>query len=320
MTQENSFLKKELEESLKRSDSVDVVAVSPIQTEAIDSQGVWHPGVFNSFSEEVAYGGSTKHFKKGIGMDPDAKDLGLLRESDRLAHSMAEKWIPARFLIKLLRDIDPSADPHNIIKTQLTHSKNIVCVDDSFVQLTPEEKIRHTLETDGLITNIAGQVLYITAADCTPIAIYDPVHNAIGLFHSGWKGTVQHIATEGIKKMAEQYGTRAEDIRISIGPSVNPDDYEVDTVVYNKFVESFSPEELKLIFKEKGDGKYLLNVPKAIELDLHKAGVVDDHIETSSYTTTGNNDTFPSARVGGGIGNIDAAVCLFVLRKKKEKE
>ena len=45
-------------------------------------------------------------------------------------------------------------------------------------------------DIDGMITDEPGVVLATFYADCVPLYFVDPVHRAIGLSHSGWRGTV----------------------------------------------------------------------------------------------------------------------------------
>ena len=48
----------------------------------------------------------------------------------------------------------------------------------------------------------------------------DPVHKAIGLSHSGWRGTVGKIGQITLQRMAEEYGTDPADVIAAIGPSI----------------------------------------------------------------------------------------------------
>ncbi len=48
-------------------------------------------------------------------------------------------------------------------------------------------------------------------ADCVPLYFVDPVRKAIGLSHSGWRGTVGRIGQITVEKMTQEYGTRPED-------------------------------------------------------------------------------------------------------------
>lgn len=287
------------------------------QAETIDEEGVWRPGIFQRFSEDLNYGGSTENFKQGMRLEPKGVHLKLLANVERLGKSLKEKMLPSRFLIKLLRQIDPNADPHDVIKTQLQHTANVVTVDEDFLKLSPEERIKATLATDGLITNIESHPLYITAGDCAPVAIFDPENRAIGLFHSGWKGTADLISIVGIKNMIEKYGSNPEDLVVSIGPSIAAEDYEVDETVRNKFEENYSPEEISILFtSHPQEGKFFLNVPLAIKIKLLQAGVREENIEISGHSTFKEGSVFPSARKAKGVQNIDASIFLMSLAKR----
>ncbi len=67
-------------------------------------------------------------------------------------------------------------------------------------------------DVDGMITNVPGIVLVTSYADCVPLYFVDPVRKAIGLSHSGWKGTVGHIGQKTVWKMHEVYGSEPKDI------------------------------------------------------------------------------------------------------------
>ena len=73
---------------------------------------------------------------------------------------------------------------------------------------------------DGLVTNEPGVALVCFAADCTPVLLYDPVARAVGAVHSGWRGTAQGIAARAVERMGALYGSRPENIRAAIGPSI----------------------------------------------------------------------------------------------------
>lgn len=81
---------------------------------------------------------------------------------------------------------------------------------------------------DGLITADCGVVLAIYVADCGAIWLADRRSGAIGLLHSGKKGTVGGILGNALACMAERFDTRAEDVTAVLGPCIRPPDYEVD--------------------------------------------------------------------------------------------
>jgi polyphenol oxidase len=81
---------------------------------------------------------------------------------------------------------------------------------------------------DGLITNQPGVCLGIYVADCCAVYLADPVGNAIGLVHSGKKGTELGIVSIAIKSMAEHFGSRASDLVVQLSPCIRPPHYEID--------------------------------------------------------------------------------------------
>ncbi len=81
---------------------------------------------------------------------------------------------------------------------------------------------------DGLITGHPGVVLAIYVADCGVIWLADRKTGAIGLLHSGKKGTQSNIFGVALEQMAHHFGTRTDDLTAVLGPCIRPPDYEVD--------------------------------------------------------------------------------------------
>jgi hypothetical protein len=81
---------------------------------------------------------------------------------------------------------------------------------------------------DGLVTAEPGEVLGIYVADCGAIWLADRGTGAVGLLHSGKKGSELGILREAIGRMRDGFGTRPEDLVVVLGPCIRPPDYEVD--------------------------------------------------------------------------------------------
>jgi copper oxidase (laccase) domain-containing protein len=81
---------------------------------------------------------------------------------------------------------------------------------------------------DGLVTGQAGVVLVIHVADCGAIWLADRRTGAIGLLHSGRKGTEANIFQRALGRMVDCFGTRAQDVTAVLSPCIRPPDYEVD--------------------------------------------------------------------------------------------
>ena len=75
---------------------------------------------------------------------------------------------------------------------------------------------------------------------CTAFLFVDPVKKAIGLSHSGWRGTVGKMGKVTVEKLVKEFGSRCpKDILAAIGPSICQDCYEVSEDVIEKFKEGF---------------------------------------------------------------------------------
>jgi copper oxidase (laccase) domain-containing protein len=81
---------------------------------------------------------------------------------------------------------------------------------------------------DGLITNQRGVCLGIYVADCCAVYLVDPIRNAIGVVHSGKKGTEFGIVSNAISSMADHFGSRSADLVVQLSPCIRPPHYETD--------------------------------------------------------------------------------------------
>ena len=126
-------------------------------------------------------------------------------------------------------------DPLHVTTGKQTHSANVAVVAEEDRGRGGYGELSAFPETDGLVTNVLALPLVISIADCVPVFILDPAHNAIGLVHAGRVGTENSIAYVALKKMRDVYGTRAHDVYAVIGPSAGPDVYEVSDEMAGEF-------------------------------------------------------------------------------------
>ena len=162
-------------------------------------------------------------------------------------------------------------------------------------------------DVDGLITADENVVLATSFADCVPLYFVDVKNKAIGLSHSGWRGTVNRMGEVTIQRMQEEFGTDPKDLICAIGPSICQDCYEVDDIVIQEFQKNFSSRDCEEIYYQTEIGKYSLNLWKANELVLAEAGVRPEHIENRKICTCCNRDLLFSHRgLNGKRGNLSA--------------
>lgn len=138
------------------------------------------------------------------------------------------------------------------------HSQRVVVV---------EEEWHEGMEGDGLVTADASRVLAVTVADCLPIFLYDRRTGAMGLLHSGWRGT--GIAALALARMADRFGTAPQDVSAVIGPGIGPCCYRVNEDRAALFAERWG--EAAVV---RRDDRPYLDLPSINERILLSAGVV----------------------------------------------
>lgn len=87
---------------------------------------------------------------------------------------------------------------------------------------------KHFTGCDGFITNQRNVALGVHVADCCAVYIVDPTTPAIGLVHSGKKGTELKIAVRAIEQMKETFGSNPADLMVQLSPCIRPPHYEID--------------------------------------------------------------------------------------------
>lgn len=152
---------------------------------------------------------------------------------------------------------------------------------------------------DGLMTNERGIVLVTYYADCVPLFFVDVRNRAVGLAHSGWRGTSAGMGRCMVDAMRESYGTAPEDLRVAIGPSICRDCYEVGEDVAAEFMEQGQPAEA-VVTKGAQPGKYQLDLWLANRLILESAGVCRENIAAPDICTCHNSAYLFSHRASGG--------------------
>lgn len=83
---------------------------------------------------------------------------------------------------------------------------------------------------DGHATATPGVLLAISAADCVPVYMVDPVGRAVALVHAGWRGTAAGILGQGLQLLLGR-GTQVENVIMHCGIGICGLCYEVSSEV-----------------------------------------------------------------------------------------
>ena len=177
--------------------------------------------------------------------------------------------------------------PDKIVCAKQTHTTNIrrVTKVDAGKGVTKEPDYE---EIDGLITNEPELILCTSFADCVPLYFVDPKKQAIGLAHSGWRGTVNRMGARMIEEMKRQFGSNPGDLLVAVGPSICAGCYEVGEEVIAEFAAAFREEHHPALFYKKENGKYQLDLWKATEIIFQEAGVRKEHLAVTDICTCCN--------------------------------
>lgn len=156
------------------------------------------------------------------------------------------------------------------------HTDNIARVD--FPNIYPK--------CDALITNRKNIPLLIQVADCACVFLYDEDKHAIGLVHSGWRGTQKRIVSKTINEMNYQFNSEPKNILAVVSPCISGSNFEVGKDVYDQFPERY--------FEPKADNKYTFDMKHCLFDELTNAGI--KHIEIDSDCTYENPSHYFSYR------------------------
>lgn len=162
---------------------------------------------------------------------------------------------------------------------------------------------------DALITSQPGICICISTADCVPLFFHDARHQAIGIAHAGWRGTVQHIGKQTLDHMRQTFGTAAADIHCIIGPSIGPEAFEVGDEVYEAFADAHFPMD-KIAFRRPasthdGTHRWHIDLWQANAWQLTAAGIPQEQVAVCGICTYTHHQRFFSARrLGINSGRI----------------
>ena len=109
-----------------------------------------------------------------------------------------------------------------LLTAQQIHGSKVAIID------TPVESDKHFAGCDGFITNQRRIALGIHVADCCAVYLVDPKTPAVGLVHSGRKGTELGVATNAIAQMVEFFGSEPAELIVQLSPCIRPPHYEID--------------------------------------------------------------------------------------------
>lgn len=153
-------------------------------------------------------------------------------------------------------------------------------------------------QSDAMITTEKGVTLFAQAADCVPIAIFDPKRRVIAAIHAGWRGTVKKIAQKTALKMIAEFGCTPQNMLVGIGPSIGRCCYEVGKEVVEAITQNFTNSS-NIVYQNTTS--YHIDLWEANKSQLTEIGISDFNIEVANECTKCNSNLYYSSRNDNGF-------------------
>ena len=157
-------------------------------------------------------------------------------------------------------------------------------------------------KADALVGSDPQRVLSVRVADCVPILLAAEGGRTVAAVHAGWRGVISGAVPAALAAMGEDV---ARTCVAAIGPCIGGDAFEVGHEVLAEFVRVFGDDAP--ITRRVGD-KGHVDLREAVRLQLIRAGVPQERIDTTDRCTYRDAGEFFSHRRENGVTGRMAAV------------
>ena len=207
----------------------------------------------------------------------------------------------------------------DVLKNLHLVSKKIGCKDEVLITLNQihsnkviyfenKSSIKNKLTGDAIVTKIENVAISILTADCAPILLYDDSKKIIGCIHSGWKGALNGVIRNTVKKFKE-LNSNIDNLIAIVGPCIGKESYEVKIDFYERFVnQNLEYEEF---FKKITDEKYTFDLRGFINKELSNLNI--KNIENIEMDTFSKREFFYSYRRSHLNKEKDYGRCISVI-------
>ena len=207
----------------------------------------------------------------------------------------------------------------NVFKNLQLVCNKINCNKDSLITLNQkhtsqvihfknEKSVENKLTADAIVSEVKNVGIGILTADCAPILFYYPKKKIIGCAHSGWKGALNGIIKNTIKKFNE-LNSNNDDLIAVIGPCIDKKNYKVKEDFFNKFVSQENNN--KIFFNKIGNEEFLFDLRAFINKEILKSGI--KNVENLEMDTFSQKEFFYSYRRSQLNKEKDYGRCISVI-------
>mgnify|MGYP003288285459 CR=1 FL=1 len=150
---------------------------------------------------------------------------------------------------------------------------------------------------DALITDRPQLPLAVITADCFPVVLVAPQLPAVGIVHSGRKGTAVQVVPTAIELMCREFRVQPDAVFAAIGPGIGGCCYEVDAASAAPFITQDVDEDA--VYRPSRPGHVYLDLQHVILRQLEAVGLPSSQVWSANLCTACHPQWFYSYRREG---------------------
>ncbi len=180
---------------------------------------------------------------------------------------------------------------------------------------------------DIVLTDNPAVAVAVQTADCLPMLIADRGTGAVAAAHAGWRGLAAGVPAVAVNRLSTDFGSRAEDLVVAVGPAIGACCYEVGEDVRAQFADAgFTPAQLGRWFGRepaalspanppmaslsavRRQGHWFFDAWSCVRDQLKDAGVPGAQVSVADLCTASHDAAFCSYRRDGAAAGRMAGV------------
>jgi YfiH family protein len=166
-----------------------------------------------------------------------------------------------------------------------------------------EHEFSNGARADALVSDDPDRLLTIRVADCVPILLASDDGAAVAAVHAGWRGVIAGAVPNAVREL-KRFTDRP--LLAAIGPCISRGSFEVGPEVMAQFDEHFAGENG--LVDRNGDVKGHVDLRRAVQIQLQRAGLSADQIDSNECCTYRDAEEFFSHRREKGLTGRLAAL------------
>ena len=198
-------------------------------------------------------------------------------------------------------------------------AKKITCNKQSLIALNQQhtnqvihfdsnKSVKNKLTGDAIVSEVKNIGIGILTADCAPIFFYDHKKRIVGCAHAGWKGALNGVIRNTVKKFNE-LNSNNNDLIVAVGPCISKKNYEVKIDFFEKFI--LQDKNNKNFFNRTGNERYFFDLRGFINRELSNLNIKNiDNIEMDTFS---EKEFFYSYRRSQRNAERDYGRCISVI-------